>query len=143
MCMYGTLERYLYTYGEGRRSPSMVDRRHRHAVAEHAGAAVAAAVPGRLLGIDRALNSGRHRRRLGADVPRVITIILSRRPIVLSTFLSSGFITLFNLSTRASSPPPAAQKLAKGVHVPGLYRRWARGVPAPDFWLLRLRRLVG
>ena len=112
---------------------SLVDRRHRHAVAEHAGAAVAAAVPGRLLGIDRALNSGRHRRRLGADVPRVITIILSRRPIVLSTFLSSGFITLFNLSTRASSPPPAAQKLAKGVHVPGLYRRWARGVPAPGY----------
>ena len=76
----------------------MVDRRHRHAVAEHAGAAVAEIIKGRLLGIDRALNSGRHRRRLGADVPRVITIILSRRSIVLSTFLSSGFITLFNLS---------------------------------------------
>ena len=70
---------------------ALVDRRHRHAVAEHAGAAVAAVVPGRLLGIDRALNSGRHGRRLGADVSRVITIILSRRPIVLSTFLSSGY----------------------------------------------------
>ena len=50
----------------------MVDqRRHRHAVAEHAGAAVAAAVPGRVLGIDRAVDAGRHGRRLGADVPRV------------------------------------------------------------------------
>ena len=32
---------------------------------------------------------------------------------------------------RASSPPPAAQKLARGVPAPGLYRRWTRGVPAP------------
>ena len=92
MCMYGTLERYLYTYGEGRRSPSMVDRRHRHAVAEHAGAAVAEIIKGRVVRLDRAVDAGRHGRRLGADVSRVITIILSRRPIVLSTFLSSGYI---------------------------------------------------
>ena len=45
--------------------------RVRVSVAEHAGAAVAAAVPGRVLGIDRAVDAGRHRRRLGADVPRV------------------------------------------------------------------------
>ena len=53
---------------------------------------------GRVVRLDRAVDAGRHGRRLGADVSRVITIILSRRPIVLSTFLSSGFITLFNLS---------------------------------------------
>ena len=60
-------------------------------VAKHAGAAVAEIIKGRVLGIDRAVDAGRHGRRLGADVPRVITTILSRRPIVLSTFLSSGY----------------------------------------------------
>ena len=68
---------------------ALVDQRgDRHAVAEHAGAAVAEIIKGRVLGIDRAVDAGRHGRRLGADVPRVITTILSRRPIVLSTFLS-------------------------------------------------------
>ena len=60
------------------------------AVAEHAGAAVAEIIKGRVVRLDRAVDAGRHGRRLGADVSRVITIILSRRPIVLSTFLSSG-----------------------------------------------------
>ena len=32
---------------------------------------------------------------------------------------------------RASSSPPAVEKLAKGVPAPGLYWCWARGVPAP------------
>ena len=76
----------------GRIVSGVVDRRHRHAVAQHAGAAVAEIIKGRVVRLDRALNSGRHGRRLGADVSRVITIILSRRPIVLSTFLSSGYI---------------------------------------------------
>ena len=65
--------------------------RYPYAVAEHAGAAVAKIIEGRVVRLDRALNSGRHGRRLGADVSRVITIILSRRPIVLSTFLASGY----------------------------------------------------
>ena len=73
----------------GLAADALVDQRgHGHAVSQYTGAAVAAAVPGQFVRLDRAVDAGRHGRRLGADVPRVITTILSRRPIVLSTFLS-------------------------------------------------------
>ena len=75
-------------------------RGHRHAVAQHAGAAVAETIKGRVIRLDRAVDARRHGRRLGADVPGVsITTILSRRPIFLSTFLSSGY-NLFTLVDR-------------------------------------------
>ena len=45
---------------------ALVDQRgDRHAVAEHAGAAVAEIIKGRVLGIDRAVDAGRHRRQRG------------------------------------------------------------------------------
>ena len=80
---------------------ALVDQRgHGHAVAEHAGAAVAEIIKGRVLGIDRAVDAGRHGRRLGADVPRV-SPSPSSFPVAPPSYPLSypQVITLFNLST--------------------------------------------
>ena len=72
---------------------------NRHAVSQYAGAAVAEIIKGRLLGIDRAVDAGRHRRRLGADVSRVShhhhPFPPPHRPIQIPILIR---LTLFNLS---------------------------------------------